>query len=103
MMAGLATAGCNARALEGSWKAVDAPAETEAFRFKQIELRDGRYFASAAMGEQNLFLRGRYQFNGLSLTLRPDDGPPQQFQALLWLSRELRLSARDFVQRLKRQ
>ncbi|MCK6455025.1 MAG: hypothetical protein L6Q92_00640 [Phycisphaerae bacterium] len=99
----IAIGGCSS-ALVGTWKAADQPPEKPAFFIKQLAFNEnGTYSASAKQGEEDLFLRGKYDFNGATLTLKPDGKAERQYRALIWWGRDLEITTDGQKQRLRKQ
>ncbi len=98
-----ALSGC-ASALHGTWKsAAEPPADTK-FAIKQVVFRnDSTYSASARSDDKNLFLNGKYDFNGMKLTLKSEGKPDRTYDAIVWWGKELEVRSDGQTQRLEKQ
>jgi hypothetical protein len=96
-------AGCSP-ALVGAWKAVEDTPDSPHFFVKQVQFRkDGTYSASARQTDRDLFLNGRYEFDGMNLTLKADGRADRKYHALIWWGSELEITKDNQKQRLRKQ
>lgn len=94
--------GCNS-ALVGTWKADPIPTG-EPFYIRQVQFKDnGEYEASARRGGDDQMLRGKYDFNGLTLKLRSAGKPDRNYPTTLWWGKSLELTVGDKKHTLKKQ
>lgn len=98
-----AISGCSG-ALVGTWKTAEDPPDNPNFFIRALDFRkDGTVHVSAKDQSDNLFLRGKYSFNGMRLTLKPDNQEERSYAATLWWGSDLKLTADNRTQTLKRQ
>ncbi len=102
VISSFAGSGCGS-ALVGTWKADPIPSG-EPFYIRQVTFGDsGEYSASAKRGEENQRLRGKYEFNGFTLTLRSAGKNERTYRAVLWWGKTLELTSDGKTHTFKKQ
>ena len=94
--------GCNS-VLVGDWKTDPVPKD-EPFYIIQAKFKEeGTYEATAKKGDENLVLRGVYDFNGFRLKLESPHKPKRQYDATYLLGGTLKLKHGDKQFTMKKQ
>ena len=94
--------GCGS-SLFGTWNAEPIPAGAP-FYIRQVTfVESGEYSASAKRGEENQRLRGKYEFNGFTLTLRSAGKNDRTYRAVLWWGKTLKLTSDGKTHTFKKQ
>ncbi len=102
VISSFAAGGCGST-LVGTWKAEPIPAGAP-FYIRQVTFAEGgEYSASAKRGEENQRLRGKYEFNGFTLTLRSAGKNERTYRAVLWWGKTLELTSDGKTHTFKKQ
>ena len=102
VISSFAAGGCGST-LVGTWNAEPIPAG-EPFYIRQVTfVESGEYSASAKRGEENQRLRGKYEFNGFTLTLRSAGKNDRTYRAVLWWGKTLELTSDGNTHTFKKQ
>jgi len=84
-----AVSGCS---IAGTWKTVSIePLEAaEDFHFSTVTFgNDNMYTGKAKYDGEEVTSTGRYDWDGMTLKVQPDEGSDRTYQAVLWWGRQL--------------
>lgn len=85
--------GCS---LEGTWKTVKVEPESAAanFRFASVDFtKDGQFTGNVRYDGKEETMRGTYTWDGMTLTVVPNEGETRTYKGCLWWGKKLELKS----------